>query len=68
MELTELIYVMSLAVLIVIWWVGIWGLTESLVRYVSRRLRVGDLIIHTFMVSVVTFIIFLNTSFTKHFT
>jgi hypothetical protein len=68
MELTELIYVMSLAVLIVIWWVGIWGLTESLVRYVSRRLRVGDLIIHTFMVSVVTFIIFLNPSFKQHFT
>jgi hypothetical protein len=67
MELGKIIYVLMIGVLIVIWWVGIWGLIETGVHYYARNSIPRALTIYSLLVTIVFVIIFYNPVIVDHF-
>jgi len=67
MELGKIIYVLMIGVLIVIWWVGIWGLIETGVHYYARNSIPRALAIYSLLVTIVIIVIFYNPVIVDHF-
>jgi len=57
----------ALGFLIVFWWVGLWGIIETVVQQFTRGSATKALLVYGFMVAFVIVIIYLNPGILEHF-
>jgi len=58
---------LGLGFLIVLWWVGLWGLIETIVQQFIRGSVKKAIMIYSSMIAFVALVIYLNPNILEHF-
>ena len=59
--------ILFISLLILIWWIGCWGVVETIVHLYVRGSTLKALSIYSFMIFLVIFIVYFNPTLMDHF-
>ena len=59
--------ILLLGLLIVIWWIGIWGVVETLIHLYIRGNTARALFVYSSMIMIVLFYVYLNPTLIDYF-
>ena len=60
-------HILPLALLIVLWWIGIWGLVETIIHIYIRGSTLRALCVYVSMIVLVLFVVHMNTKIVDYF-
>jgi hypothetical protein len=63
----ELVKVLFVSLLIVVWWIGSWGLIELAVQSLTRGSLRNAVLVYSFMILFVITIVYFNPTILEHF-
>jgi hypothetical protein len=63
----ELVKVLFVSLLIVVWWIGSWGLIELVVQSLTRGSMKNAVLVYSFMILFVITIVYFNPTILEHF-
>ena len=55
------------SVMLIMWWIGIWGIADTVIHMVFKGETMKELGVYIAMISVVLLLVFVNPELTTHF-
>ena len=55
------------SVILITWWIGVWGLADTVIHMVFKGETMKELGVYIFMITFVLFLIYVNPELIEHF-